>query len=634
MRSRLVVLLSLVCLSSFGQGYTIAGIPSELKTGSDAVILKDDIVIIIEKLNKVVKKRTQAVAIFNSKGEGNFSQLSVYYDKFNKIKKLEATAYDFGGAVLLKSKNSDISDVSTDPFNMGVSDGRVKTISLDRKSFSYPYIVEFIVEDEGSETFFLDDWNPVQAPNIAIIESKFTLKCIEGVNYRKRELNLTNSSQKSTEADYKVESWTLKNYKIGNFEKYSPPESLPSVFIEPTNYLIDKYSGQVNTWTDLGNFYKDLNKGRDVLPETTIKKVKEIVGQETDIYKKTKLIYEYMQSHTRYFSVSFRLGGWQSLPASLVAEKGYGDCKALTNYTIALLKAAGVKAYPALISAGNITNLEQTNFPKNSFNHIIASIPTPKDTIWLECTSQTNPFGYLGSFTGNRKALLIKDGKSEVVNTKSYSPEDNSLVSKVEIILKNDGSGTVNYTSEYSGIQHENIKPLVVSKNDNRQKEWIKNKVKVSDIAVEKMNFTINKANVYENTTFNAPRIGNISGDRLFINPNILNSFFSEIKEETTERKLDFYLDPNYYSFLDIDSTVLFVPKEFAIENKIKNQKIEKVFGTFEITVSDLPDNKILYIRKVRISPGLYPKELYSEWLEFLKNVNRADRQRLVFKKT
>ncbi len=633
MISRLIVLLSLVCLSSFGQGYIIAGIPSDLKNGSDAVILKDDILITIEKLNKVVKKRTQAVAIFNSKGEENFSQFSVYYDKFNKIKKLEATAYDFGGAVLLKSKNSDISDVATDPFNMGVSDGRVKTISLDKKSFSYPYIIEFNVEDEGNETFFLDDWNPVQAPNIAIVESKFTLKCIEGINYRKRELNLTNSSQKSTETGYKVETWTLKNYKIGNLEKYSPPKSLPSVFIEPTNYLIDKYSGQVNTWTDLGNFYKDLNKGRDALPEATIKKVKEIVGKETDIYKKTKLIYEYMQSHTRYFSVSFRLGGWQSLPASFVAEKGYGDCKALTNYTIALLKAAGVKAYPALISAGNITNLEQADFPKNSFNHIIASVPTPKDTIWLECTSQTNPFGYLGSFTGNRKALLIKDEKSELVNTKSYSPEDNSLVSKVEIILKNDGSGTVNYTSDYSGIQHENIKPLVLAKNDNRQKEWIKNKVKVSDITVEKINFTVNKAKVSENTALSAPRIGSISGERLFVNPNILNSFFSEIKEESNERKSDFYLDPNYYSFVDIDSTVLFVPKEFVIENKIKNQKIEKEFGTFEVSVSDLPDNKILYVRKVRISPGLYPKELYSEWLEFLKNVNRADRQRLVFKK-
>lgn len=633
MINRLIVILNLVCLSSFGQGYMIAGIPSELKNGSDAVILKDDIVITIEKLNKVVKTRTQAVAIFNSKGEENFSQFSVYYDKFNKIKKLDATAYDFGGAVILKSKNSDISDVATDPFDMGVSDGRVKTISLDKKSFSYPYIIEFKVEDEGSETFFLDDWNPVQAPNIGIIESKFTLKCIEGVNYRKRELNLTSGSQKSTEAGYKVETWTLKNYKIGDFEKYSPPKNLPSVFIEPINYLIDKYTGQVNTWTDLGNFYKDLNKGRDVLPETTIKKVKEIVGQETDIHKKTKLIYEYMQSHTRYFSVSFRLGGWQSLPASFVAEKGYGDCKALTNYTIALLKAAGVKAYPALISAGNITNLEQADFPKNSFNHIIASVPTPKDTIWLECTSQTNPFGYLGSFTGNRKALLIKDEKSELVNTKSYSPEDNSLVSKVEIILKNDGSGTVSYTSDYSGIQHENIKPLVLAKSDNRQKERVKNKVKVSDIAVEKMNFTINKAKVSESTTFNAPRIGNISGDRLFVNPNILNSFFSEIKEETTERKSDFYLDPNYYSFVDIDSTILLVPKEFVIENKIKNQKIEKAFGTFEVSVSDLPDNQILYIRKVRVSPGLYPKELYSEWLEFLKNVNRADRQRLVFKK-
>lgn len=107
-----------------------------------------------------------------------------------------------------------------------------------------------------------------------------------------------------------------------------------------------------------------------------------------------------------------------------------------------LLAEAGVNAYPVLISAGdNRTNYFIEDFANNYFNHVIACVPQPKDTIWLECTSQTSPFGYLSAFTANRKALMISPGGGYVVNTPNYSSSKN--LQKREVSATIDMEGTL-----------------------------------------------------------------------------------------------------------------------------------------------------------------------------------------------
>jgi hypothetical protein len=74
-----------------------------------------------------------------------------------------------------------------------------------------------------------------------------------------------------------------------------------------------------------------------------------------------------------------------------------------------LLKAVGIKSYYALIKAGKQDYFLMEDFPSNQFNHAILCVPLQKDTVWLECTSQVQAFGYMGDFTGNRKALIVTE---------------------------------------------------------------------------------------------------------------------------------------------------------------------------------------------------------------------------------
>jgi hypothetical protein len=53
-----------------------------------------------------------------------------------------------------------------------------------------------------------------------------------------------------------------------------------------------------------------------------------------------------------------------------------------------LLDAAGIKSYYAIINSDDsVINFDE-DFPKMGGNHAILMIPTEKDNIWLENTSQ------------------------------------------------------------------------------------------------------------------------------------------------------------------------------------------------------------------------------------------------------
>jgi hypothetical protein len=70
------------------------------------------------------------------------------------------------------------------------------------------------------------------------------------------------------------------------------------------------------------------------LSEETKAKMKVLVGDEK-IQKKALNLW-LCSKKSRYVSIQVGIGGWKPMLATDVDRLGYGDCKALTNYTKAL----------------------------------------------------------------------------------------------------------------------------------------------------------------------------------------------------------------------------------------------------------------------------------------------------------
>ena len=173
-----------------------------------------------------------------------------------------------------------------------------------------------------------------------------------------------------------------------------------------------------------------------------------------------------MQNKTRYVLIAMGIGGWQPMPAAEVSKKGYGDCKALTNYMRTLLSAAGINSYFSVIYDDHSIITFDKDFPRMSGNHAILMVPTEKETIWLENTSQQHAFNHLSFTSHHRNVLAVKEDGIQIVDTPVYKPEQSMEKLNAKILLGADGAISSDARFEFSGGQYDSNLRLLGLKND------------------------------------------------------------------------------------------------------------------------------------------------------------------------
>src|SRR6476620_6968759 len=333
---RIYIIISfLLCVSGLKAAdprYPVSAIPENLKIDADVVKRMEEISVQIVSTGETILHKKYALTILNENGE-EYAGISEYYDKLISITSMEGTLYDASGKVLKKTKNKDISDLSAVNGNNLMDDSRRKSHHFYCRE--YPYTVEYEI--------------------------------------RYRTFNYKGEPEITMEKGKKKMRWNVTSIPAISLPFASPTwkEMTTMVYFAPSDFEIQGYKGNMSSWKDFGKFQSSLNVGRDVLPPNIVETVNHLTAGVTDTREKVRTLYNFLQKNTRYISIQLGIGGWQPFPASEVATKGYGDCKALTNYMYSLLKAAGIRSNYTLVYAGGNKDVLIEDFPCNRFNHVI-----------------------------------------------------------------------------------------------------------------------------------------------------------------------------------------------------------------------------------------------------------------------
>jgi len=626
-------LILCICTSSYftlggDAKYPVSAIPKELLEDVNAVIREEQLTFKILSRSKATEYVHQVITILNKKGSDYVSQ-EVEYGKLSKIKSINGSAYDATGKLIRKLKSNEIHDQSAfDGFSL-FSDNRMKHFDLSQST--YPYTVDIEYELEHKYLFMIPTFYILPGEKVSVQHSTYSIQFPAELAPRYKTLHTDVSPQKGKTGDgLESITWTFENVKPEKLEPMGPAGLFPKILAAPTQFEFDGYVGNMSSWEEYGKWSLLLNNGRQELPEATKKKIKDLTNGVGTIEQKVKILYEYLQNKTRYVSIQEGIGGLQPFPANVVDEMGYGDCKALSNYMVALLKEAGVKGYYTRIRAGKNEADIMTDFPSQQSNHVIVAVPNGVDTLWLECTSQTNPFGYQGTFTGDRKALMVTEHGGKLVNTIRYTTSQNIQSCTAEVFIEAKGNAKANVRTIYSGLQYENDGlDFYVNYEKDEQKKWLQHTIAVPSFDINSFTMANKKdkipsASVAVDLTLN--RFATVTGKRLFLTPNLMNrSTF--IPEKIGNRRTNVVRSMGY---TDLDTIRYHLPEELYPEFLPEPIKVKSRFGVYEASFK-LDQGSVVYMRKIIMNKGEFPPESYNELIEFYKSINKADNIKLVF---
>lgn len=610
----------------FAQDYKISLIPENLLSNANAVIRESSEDHIMKSVNEMEIKQSTAITILNTAGD-SFATVYIPYDPTTKVSNIKVELYDEFGKLFKTFSKKDFSDYTNNPSSGLYVDNRV--LVLRPISTKYPYTVKTSYETNTSDTTFLN-FRPLWTYRLAVEKSSFSMLNQSGIKIRTK-INDKPLAKVTHSEEGNLWKYSYQNIEAITEENLSPSLDylIPQVEFSPEKFSLAGKQGDMTDWNSFGKwYYHQLMSPVSVVTPEILAEVAALNLKGTTS-EKVKTLFQYMQNKTRYVFISMGIGGWQPMPASEVSKKGYGDCKALTNYMRTLLTAAGIPSYYAIIYDGNSVINFDKDFPKFSGNHAILMVPTEKDPIWLENTSQRIAFNHLSYSSHNRNVLAVKENGIELINTPIYKPEESKekLIGKINIAEDGSISSTANF--EFSGGQYDSNLRLFSLKNDELI-EALKNRhynLKIDQIAVQNLKNDRDDAKIIFDLNLKANSFSKKIGNDLFFP--VMPYYQSVSFSSNDERKLPF---ENSFPFQDDYEVEFSIPEGYKFSEIPKSTTLTTEFGTYTINY-DLKDNKLFVHRILTINKGLYPKEKYSEYIAFRKKTASNDNTKVLISK-
>ena len=620
----------LFCLFVFGKAdgqanYPASAIPDSLKSDALAVVRNSSEHFIQQDKSNGTYKIIYVVTVLNEKGK-SYSDLVIPEDDFYELRSFSGEVYDANGKIIKKIVRKDLTATaySTDLANSA------KRNLYKYHSPVYPYTVKYEYEMKYKNGILIyPTFAPLPGYDVSLEQANYTIQIPtdQKLRYKTQGTDIQAESNNSSNNTYSLRLTGLKAIK---YEKWAPVKELfPVVYLSPDVFCVSKVCGSMASWEEYGQWCAELLKGQSSLPQKTIDKVNELTQNVTDQREKVKILYDYLQKTTRYVAIQLGIGGWQPMKVEEVARTGFGDCKALSNYMKSMLEVVNIPSYYTVISTRN-----KRFFPDfasfGQSNHIILTVPLKNDTIFLECTSQQAPFGYVSDLAGH-DALAVGNDKVFLFTLPDYSPRENEEINRVQIQVNSNGTGNLKVHSTFRNEEFEGI--YYALKNADARET---NNILASLLRVHKPTISqIRKEEILEappridvHFTVSCEDFATQTGTRMFIP---LNPSKTGIKDLLTGSSRKYDIDMNISKFQN-DTIFIQIPEGYSIESQPKALEIESPYGYFKSGINE-ENGKLIYTQTLEIKKGRYPAAEFEEMKKFYNLIETSQSGRIGFKK-
>lgn len=619
-----------VIAQNFKPNYSVSQIKASIKANADAVVRKHAVNCKIDSHEKMTIKTEWVVTVLNEDGL-EYVVSKEHYNNKRKLHHVQLQKYDSTGKLVKTYRKGSFNDYGLFDGSTIESDTRIVGCELD--SGVYPITYRFLSTVETSSTAFIPDFMPIRGYNVGLESADISFEVNPDLRFQFNPNQIGKDVISIVQRDNSF-SFCTDDFSPITWEMMDEPftNKVPLIDFSLEKFMLEGVTGTAQDWKSWGKWYYDsLLSDTGDLPVETKVKIQELTKHANSVEEKAAIVYDYVKSKVRYISIQVGIGGFKPMLAAEVDRLSYGDCKALTNYTKALLNAIDIPAYFTLVYGGKNKRSISKDFVSLQGNHAILAIPKENDYIWVECTSQDLPFGFAGAFTADRDALVIKDeAGGEIVHTKKFSTKDNTRTILAEVDVSNDGSARSNITVENSGLFFDSSYRIQYANNQQRDARYKKLFSQLLEPKFSNFGTSVNSNELKFIEKLSASSNGVIEqvSQHKIIQPLIFVESVI-VPRRIKNRKSTFSVEEP--STVDAEIS-LNLDKSLAFDKMPDDVVLKSAFGNYHLSFRKLDEKTCLVKRTFVLEQGVYKSDLFEQYRLFLEQVRRMDQIKILLK--
>jgi hypothetical protein len=180
-------------------------------------------------------------------------------------------------------------------------------------------------------------------------------------------------------------------------------------------------------WPAVSKWYWELSRAHlDATTPELKQQVKEITAGCTNDFEKVKALFYFVSKKIRYMGLTPEKDrpGFEPHDVCLTFDKKYGVCRDKAALLVAMMRLAGLDAYPVLINVGTKRD-EQV--PDPGFNHAIAAVELKKGEYILMDPTDENTLELLPDYDRDQSYLVCRPEGEQILISSVRPAEDNLM---------------------------------------------------------------------------------------------------------------------------------------------------------------------------------------------------------------
>lgn len=412
------------------------------------------------------------IKILSGKGADYFREMSYAYNGYEYYPEvIKAGSYD---------KNYNFNEVN-----------RKNVVLIDKKTsnevslFTNRRFVAFPIPDINNDSIIefkikFNTTNKNHAPKIfdqflfsgndRCLKSEYVIKYSKDININiyKRGTGIELSENIKNDMVYKT-------FIYNNPPVYDLKNESLTIFDLSSQILISTF----NSWDEVAYWYYPIFDS--IIKTGTI--AKDILSKlEIDKISKTERldrIYQYIQKNINYVAIELDESAFRPHNPDEIYKNKFGDCKDQTMFFIYLLREAGIKAFPVLISTIDNGQIEKKVPSPFYFNHMITYIPLQdgiESEVFCDTTSGVTQLYNLPALDQGVSVFVIgEDKKGFFKDTPVIDSSLNRIEESYKAEIKSSGDGTLYFSEDLKGAYSEMIRYSIFNKTKEDAIEYLYN---------------------------------------------------------------------------------------------------------------------------------------------------------------